>query len=88
MKIQGITHSSQEEEMCLVSWDCTKKNYRRNQRSVISLGADLELSDLEDIVRFKREGCSLDILALDLLYQYKATAVQDCKSLPKESMSR
>lgn len=54
MKIQDITHSSQEEEMCLVSWDCTRENYRRIQRSVISLGAGLELSDLEDIVRFER----------------------------------
>lgn len=53
LKIQVITHSFQEEEMCLVTWDCPRKNYRRNKRSVIRLGAGLELSDLDDIVRPK-----------------------------------
>lgn len=51
LKIQVITHSCQEEEMCLVTWDCTRKNHKRSKRSVISLGAGLELSDLDDIVR-------------------------------------
>lgn len=84
---QVVNHSSQGEEICLVTWIYTKKYQGRNKTSVVSTGASLEMVDLYDMLRLLKIRVLFDILIMVLVYQHISTVVQDYRGLPKERTS-